>query len=539
MDGLRTGVRTPRSSNGCCGPDARRCPSTEPRSLSHPRGSIASPVEPALHHRATPEPVRPGGRSHDLLRRRLAPAPHRHPPVPSRRAAIGARSPSEPAPSTGAGVSPSSAVARRRSCCRGRAGGCARSGAHPSQPPSAARPSSTTSMVTARPGDSLWSIVERIAPARTRARWSTSSRRPATARRSVPGEAGRRSRRLGRTHRSPPRRGRIGGAAPGYRGGDALSRTAQATTTRWSTRGRPTTGRRSGAGGSAWRAAAATPPTSVRRGRRCSWSSARGHEPFDRAKLRAGIERAVAGPADRAPSAVDARRRRGRGARRGQGPEVRSERRPGRARAAADARPGLVPALRLRLQGLRGRRRLRAEVVELQKTHRPRSAASARATPTFEDLLATSRRQPLTRWNFSAVIHPRISCRLGGSNHNILWLSVAPTGASGQATMSQRTRDRPRAGEGRLARMAMAPEQIGIGIRRYFTQAGRPPVRHGRVGAARRPHHRTTRTAPTPSSSPASSSRSTGRRTPPTSSPRSTSAARLGTPERETSLQAR
>ena len=37
--------------------------------------------------------------------------------------------------------------------------------------------------------------------------------------------------------------------------------------------------------------------------------------------------------------------------------------------------------------------------------------------------------------------------------------------------------------------MALAPEQTGIGIRRHFTTAGRPPLRRGRVGAARRPHH--------------------------------------------------
>ena len=36
--------------------------------------------------------------------------------------------------------------------------------------------------------------------------------------------------------------------------------------------------------------------------------------------------------------------------------------------------------------------------------------------------------------------------------------------------------------------MAMAPEQIGIGIRRYFTEPGTPPLRHRRVGAARRAH---------------------------------------------------
>ena len=36
--------------------------------------------------------------------------------------------------------------------------------------------------------------------------------------------------------------------------------------------------------------------------------------------------------------------------------------------------------------------------------------------------------------------------------------------------------------------MAMAPEQMGIGIRRHFTEPGHAPVRHRRVGAARGPH---------------------------------------------------
>ena len=73
--------------------------------------------------------------------------------------------------------------------------------------------------------------------------------------------------------------------------------------------------------------------------------------------------------------------------------------------------------------------------------------------------------------------------------------------------------------------MALAPEQAGIGIRRHFTTAGRPPLRRGRVGAPRRPHHQLSATARSPSSSSTSRCRSTGRSTPPTSSPRSTSAA--------------
>ena len=74
--------------------------------------------------------------------------------------------------------------------------------------------------------------------------------------------------------------------------------------------------------------------------------------------------------------------------------------------------------------------------------------------------------------------------------------------------------------------MAMAPEQIGIGIRRYFTQAGSASLRHRRVGAPRRPHpelqgrHR--RLLPARRRVPGHA----GRRTRRTSSPRSTSAAR-------------
>ena len=85
--------------------------------------------------------------------------------------------------------------------------------------------------------------------------------------------------------------------------------------------------------------------------------------------------------------------------------------------------------------------------------------------------------------------------------------------------------------------MSLAPERIGIGITRHFTTAGRPPLRRGGVGAPRRAHHqlegrrRRLRAART------SSSRSSGRSTPPTSSPRSTSGARSARPSGSRSLR--
>ena len=85
--------------------------------------------------------------------------------------------------------------------------------------------------------------------------------------------------------------------------------------------------------------------------------------------------------------------------------------------------------------------------------------------------------------------------------------------------------------------MAMAPQQVGIGIRRHFTRAGRRTPTTPSSGSVVTRASRTGRTAPTPSSRPTSSSRRPGRRTPPTSSPRSTSAGTLGTAERETSLR--
>ena len=78
--------------------------------------------------------------------------------------------------------------------------------------------------------------------------------------------------------------------------------------------------------------------------------------------------------------------------------------------------------------------------------------------------------------------------------------------------------------------MAMAPERVGIGIRRHFTTAGDAPLRRGHLGAARRPDHQLPRRLGRLRAARRRGARSTGRSTPPTSSPRSTSGARWAPP---------
>ena len=137
--------------------------------------------------------------------------------------------------------------------------------------------------------------------------------------------------------------------------------TAERRTTRSSTRASPTTVTRSGAGGSASAAGGGSPPTSG--STRCrSWSpSAPGSRSrstgpsWPGASPRRSAGRPIPeGAVDEMAAEIEEQLRE-LGAR---GPERGG--RPGRARAAPGPRPGLVPALRLGLQGLRGRRRLRA-----------------------------------------------------------------------------------------------------------------------------------------------------------------------------------
>ncbi len=68
-------------------------------------------------------------------------------------------------------------------------------------------------------------------------------------------------------------------------------------------------------------------------------------------------------------------------------------------------------------------------------------------------------------------------------------------------------------------------EQAGIGIRRTFTTEGVHPYDARRVGAPRRPHHRTGRTGGRVRAAGGRVPGHRGRSTPPTSSPRSTSGA--------------
>ena len=103
--------------------------------------------------------------------------------------------------------------------------------------------------------------------------WAGSATESPTRLRSAPGRRGCGSpvtaRRLTRATASR-RRGRVTAEPDGYRGAVRCPY-CRPTTTRSSTRARPTTAPRSGAGGSAWRAGAASPPTSGSRSCR-SWS---------------------------------------------------------------------------------------------------------------------------------------------------------------------------------------------------------------------------------------------------------------------------
>ena len=163
-------------------------------------------------------------------------------------------------------------------------------GGSPSQPPSAARPPSTTRSCARATRCGPWRSAWR--PALTRARWSTRWRRPATAsrsRRARPSSGAGRRETEPREHRSPTaarhcgsgRRGcgvgaEVEGAHMDRRAGGlplrrCAVRSARPTTTRSSTRARPTRAPRCAAAGSAWPAAAATPPTNGWRSSRWWW----------------------------------------------------------------------------------------------------------------------------------------------------------------------------------------------------------------------------------------------------------------------------
>ena len=179
--------------------------------------------------------------------------------------------------------------------------------------------------------------------------------------------------------------------------------------------------------------------------------------------------------------------------------------RAGRARAAAGARPGR------RTCGSR------------------RSTRASRTSPTSSARSASCRRRPrpkrrsrtsrpasgrsdgprgnalqLTRCGiYSDVMHLHLAVGDGTQPQHLV--------VSARTTIDSAATSPERAREGESTDMAMAPEQLGIGIRRHFTRPGRRTRTTPSSGSGARRGSRTTRTAATPSSSPTSSSRRRGR----------------------------
>ena len=223
-------------------------------------------------------------------------------------------------------------------------------------------------------------------------------------------------------------------------------------------------------------------------------------EPFEREKLAAGIERAVAGepslPTPRSRPSWPTIEEEARAA----GPEVRSEcLGAGRARAPAHARPRLVPPLRLGLQGLRGRRRLRAGGRRAPEDHRAQApltdARRIRPRRMFRD-------KALTAWNFSVVIHP--ASRVGGGQTTRCCGLVARGPSSAQAPGALGRRDENATREAHHGNGAGADRDRDPSV---LHPAGRRTRTTPSSGSAATPASRTSRTAPTPSTSPTSSSR--------------------------------
>ena len=314
--------------------------------------------------------------THDAARRPSPPLP----PAAARRR--------QPAPPTGAGASPSSSLAVASVLVTAQAGAAlGGSPRRPRAPPSRASPPALPPTVVAARRLAVVGGRSASRPATTRARSSTRSPRPATARRSCRGRPS-----VGRV--APPRCPRR--LRPASRAAGPLAALAAAV----GARRLP-----SGYGGAVrcpYCAAdddkvvdsrPADDGAAVRRRRECL-ACGRRFTTYERVEelplvvvKRSGGDRAVrpreAAGRHRAGGRGQRDRRRRRSTRwrttieeqaRAPGPEVRERvHRPGRARAPAHARPGLLRALRLGLQGLRRRRRLRARGGRAAEDDRARS----------------------------------------------------------------------------------------------------------------------------------------------------------------------
>ena len=239
------------------------------------------------------------------------------------------------------------------------------------RPASSIATSKTVVEVTPAPATRSGRSSRAPSPVRTRVPGSTSWSRPATAPRCVPGEVVG-SAPLGRR----PSRANVVATARSLTTVAACAvRTAGSTTTRWSTRGRPTRARRSGGGGSASPAGGGSPPTSASRKPR-SWSRKRSGAIVSRSTGRSSRP----GSSWRSRgSAVDARRgRRSSPTTSRSGPGARAP----RCAASASASPcssacgRSIPVSYLRFasvyKGFEDVGDFEREVVELQKTTEPK-----------------------------------------------------------------------------------------------------------------------------------------------------------------------
>ena len=185
-------------------------------------------------------------------------------------------------------------------------------------------------------------------------------------------------------------------------------------------------------------------------------------EPFDRAKL--GRASSARSPAARSTTAaIDALADEVEEEVRAPGPEVASER-VGLAvlERLRQPRPGLLPALRLGLQGLRGPRRLRARGRRAPEDDR--AQAAVRHADQSEVVSAVLVRNPCndTRVILRAVIATTISRSAGALDHNILWFDAARAGWS----------------EARTDVAALDADSVRRGRRTHGTGAGAGRHRH-------------------------------------------------------------
>ena len=213
-------------------------------------------------------------------------------------------------------------------------------------------------------------------------------------------------------------------------------------------------------------------------------------EPFDPEKVRSGVERAVAGSAID-PAAVDELVAEVEERLRAIGPEVTSEQ-----------------VGRAVLEGLR-----RLDPVSYLRFARSTRASRTSATSSERSPSCRSRPSPSAAVGLEfAVEWGSLGSGIDGSGADrgnpcndsavVLSLSFPTTGGDGgaptttscgflrskQGSARARTSARARRGRGRR-HMAIAPQQVGIGIRRYFTRPGVNPYDEVDLGAPRRVHH--------------------------------------------------